>query len=148
MITLALTLIIGPRREFVLKSVHVVAAVIFSADRTSILIAKRPKHLHQGGLWEFPGGKLEEHEAPIDALTRELMEELNIKLVEAKPLLLVSHDYPDKSVILDVWDVSSFTGNCEGMEGQEVRWVKREASSLLEFPEANYPILEKIFQTP
>lgn len=131
-----------------MSTIHVVAAVIYSAGQESILIAKRPKHLHQGGLWEFPGGKLELDEAPVDALARELNEELGIQVTEFQQFLTVSHDYPDKSVLLDVWEVSAFNGEARGREGQDIRWVNRSALPEFDFPEANLPILEKILCCP
>lgn len=127
-----------------MSRIHVVAAVIYNLEHDAILIAKRPKHLHQGGLWEFPGGKVEINEMPVDALARELKEELGIQVTKSQQLLAVSHEYPDKSVYLDVWQVNLFVGEARGMEGQEVRWVARSALSTFEFPEANLPIIDKL----
>lgn len=120
--------------------IHVVAAVIRSDDR--ILLAKRPDHLHQGGLWEFPGGKLEGSETRQQALKRELQEELGIEVEKAQPLIQVTHHYPDKAVLLDVWDVSRWTGDPEGREGQQTRWVSAHQLVDYQFPAANYPILK------
>lgn len=131
-----------------MSRIHVVAAVIYNLERDAILLAKRPKHLHKGGLWEFPGGKVEVNEMPVDALARELNEELGIKVTEFHQLLAIAHDYPDKSVYLDVWQVNSFTGQAKGMEGQEVRWVARSALTSFAFPEANLPIIEKLLNEP
>ena len=107
-----------------MKRVHVAAAVIRGADGR-VLIAKRPQDKHQGGLWEFPGGKVEEGEAVERALARELEEELGIRVEAARPLIQVQHDYPDKQVLLDVWEVSSFTGEPHGFrppgDGQRCR---------------------------
>ena len=89
--------------------VHVAAAAIFD-DRGRVLISRRPAHLHQGDLWEFPGGKLEPGESVESALHRELYEELGICVQAARPLIRVLHDYHDKSVLLDVWRVDNFTG--------------------------------------
>ena len=137
------------------KVVHVCVAVIERLHPISkekqILIAKRLDHVHQGGLWEFPGGKVEPGESIIDALDRELFEELDIRIkpvassnirIEAlKPLIQIKHNYPDKSVFLDVWRIQSFSGDPKGKEGQEVRWVNIEALQGYAFPEANKPIL-------
>ena len=81
---------------------RVVAAVIHN-PRGEILIARRPLHKHQGGLWEFPGGKIEDGEEAAQALIRELQEELGITPTAFRPLLTVEHHYPDKSVRLEVW---------------------------------------------
>jgi len=122
------------------KPVHVVAAVIKGAGG-EVLIAKRPDHLHQGGKWEFPGGKVEPGEPVTEALCRELNEELGITPVTASPLIQVEHHYRDKSVFLDVWEVSSFEGCPRGMEGQPIEWVKPAQLPTREFPGANQPIV-------
>ena len=123
-----------------LKRVHVAAAVIRAADGR-ILIARRADTQHQGGLWEFPGGKVEEGEAVETALARELQEELGIVLSAARPLIKVRHDYPDKQVLLDVWEVTSFSGEPHGAEGQPLAWVNARELVDYEFPAANHPIV-------
>ena len=137
------------------KVVHVCVAVIERLHPVSqekqILIAKRLEHVHQGGLWEFPGGKIEVGESIIDALDRELFEELDVRIkpvassnmrVEApKPLIQIKHNYPDKSVFLDVWRIQSFIGKPKGKEGQDIRWVNIEELHNYDFPEANQAIL-------
>ncbi|WP_417532979.1 Nudix family hydrolase [Marinobacterium stanieri] len=122
------------------KLIHVAAAVIRDR-RGRILIARRPDDKHQGGLWEFPGGKVEPGEPVADALSRELEEELGIRVTSARPLILIPHHYPDKSVLLDVWDVDGFEGEAHGAEGQPIEWVCPEALDDFEFPAANVPIL-------
>lgn len=122
------------------KLIHVAAAVIRDR-RGRILIARRPDDKHQGGLWEFPGGKVEPGEPVADALSRELEEELGIRVTSARPLILIPHHYPDKSVLLDVWDVDGFEGEAHGAEGQPIEWVSPEALDDFEFPAANVPIL-------
>src|SRR5690554_8155475 len=106
-----------------MRRIHVIAAVIRD-DQNRILIAKRPDHVHQGGLWEFPGGKLEDSEQRFDGLVRELREELGIAVTHARPLLDIRHDYPDKSVRLDVWLVTGFDG-----QRSEERRVGKECRS-------------------
>lgn len=123
-----------------MKRVHVAAAVILAED-CRILIAKRPDDKHQGGLWEFPGGKVEEGEDVRVALARELEEELAIQPTAARPLIQVRHDYPDKQVLLDVWEVSAFSGEPHGAEGQPLAWVTQRELLDYEFPAANQPIV-------
>ncbi|OLF52787.1 Nudix family hydrolase [Pseudomonas chlororaphis] len=123
-----------------MKRVHVAAAVIRDASGR-ILIARRADTQHQGGLWEFPGGKVESGEAVEAALTRELQEELGIQVSQARPLIKVQHDYPDKQVLLDVWEVSGFTGEPHGAEGQPLAWVTSRELENYEFPAANQPIV-------
>lgn len=123
-----------------MKRIHVAAAVIRGADRR-ILIARRPEDKHQGGLWEFPGGKVEAGEAVEVALARELEEELGIRPTAARPLIQVRHDYPDKQVLLDVWEVSAFSGEPHGAEGQPLAWVSSAELADYQFPAANRPIV-------
>ena len=123
-----------------MKRIHVVAAVIRGADGR-ILIARRAATQHQGGLWEFPGGKVEAGESVDAALARELREELGIEVSRSRALIKVSHDYPDKQVLLDVWEVTGFTGEPHGAEGQPLAWVSPRDLVNYEFPEANAPIV-------
>ena len=123
-----------------MKRVHVAAAVIRDRDRR-ILIARRADSQHQGGLWEFPGGKVEAGESTRAALERELREELGIEVLVARPLIKVAHDYPDKQVLLDVWEVCEFSGEPQGLEGQPLAWVSERQLPGYEFPQANQPIV-------
>ncbi|WP_455230305.1 Nudix family hydrolase [Geopseudomonas aromaticivorans] len=123
-----------------MKRLHVAAAVIRGADGR-VLIARRPEHKHQGGLWEFPGGKVEAGEAVESALARELHEELGIRVTASRPLIQVRHDYADLAVLLDVHEVSAFTGEPHGAEGQPLAWVSPRELPHYEFPEANRPIV-------
>lgn len=122
------------------KRVHVVAAVIRNAQQ-EVLLALRPSDKHMGGLWEFPGGKCEVGESPQQALARELHEELGIEIDHPQPLIQVRHDYPDLHVLLDVYEVSNFTGQAHGAEGQEVRWVAAHNLANYQFPAANRSIV-------
>lgn len=119
---------------------HVVAAVI--RDQSGkVLIAKRAADKHQGGKWEFPGGKVDARESPIQALSRELDEELGVQVVAAQPLIKIQHDYPEQSVLLDIWEVTKFTGEAFGKEGQPIKWVESADLAQYEFPDANIPII-------
>lgn len=129
------------------QRVHVAVGVVIDA-RDRILVAERPQHLHQGGLWEFPGGKVEVGELITDALRRELHEELAIEVLDAEPLIEVEHDYGDKHVLLDVWRVTAYRGEPEGREGQRWRWVERGLLETLEFPAANIAIIEALLGSP
>ncbi|THG86827.1 Nudix family hydrolase [Pseudomonas sp. A-1] len=123
-----------------MKRLHVAAAVIRGTDGR-VLIARRPEHKHQGGLWEFPGGKVEAGEAVEVALARELHEELGIDVMASRPLIQVRHDYPDLAVLLDVYEVGAFTGEPHGREGQPLAWVAPRELPDYQFPEANRPIV-------
>ena len=131
-----------------MKEIHVVAAVIYAPAGDHILIARRPAHLHQGGLWEFPGGKVNGDETAFTALQRELREELAIVVKAALPLMEVSHRYPEKAVFLDIWEVREFSGEPRGNEGQEIAWVKIRELGSYSFPEANSGIVSALTGPP
>lgn len=122
------------------EAVHVAAAVIVDA-KGRILIARRADYRHQGGLWEFPGGKVEPSEDALTALTRELNEEIGIEATRARPLIRVRHDYSDRSVLLEVWRVTAFRGEAHGREGQPIAWVAPDDLPRYAFPAANQPIV-------
>lgn len=121
-----------------------VAAAAIINEQGQVLIARRPASVEQGGLWEFPGGKLAPYETGLQALKREIHEELGIEVVRARPLIRVRHHYPEKSVLLDVWKVLEFTGEPWGREGQPIRWVAMSELSGYSFPAANKPIMTAI----
>ena len=128
-----------------MKRIHVAVGVVLN-QHNQVLLALRPAQAHQGGLWEFPGGKVEDNENVQQALCRELQEELGIISLEQRPLIEIRHDYHDKSVLLDVWWVDAFEGEPEGCEGQPLRWVAAEELNAYEFPKANQPIIESVQQ--
>ncbi len=119
---------------------QVAVGVIKNAEGR-ILISLRDPSLHQGGLWEFPGGKIESGETPALALARELKEELAITVLTATPLITVKHQYPDLAVQLHVFLVSHFSGIAIGCEGQAVKWVTPDQLANHDFPAANQPII-------
>lgn len=123
--------------------VHVAVGVI-EDTQGRILIARRPEHVHQGGLWEFPGGKVAEGEDVIAALHRELHEELGIEVRQTQPLITIQHDYGDKQVCLDVHRVTAFKGLAHGKEGQPVKWLAIAELDAMEFPAANRSIINAI----
>lgn len=122
------------------SAIHVAVAVI-KGDDGRILLARRPNDKHMGGLWEFPGGKVESGEDIRTALQRELQEELAISFSEMKPLITICHNYPGKTVLLDTWEVSGIQGKPVGNEGQPILWVSPKQLTELEFPPANRPII-------
>lgn len=120
--------------------VHVAVGVILNAGN-EVLISFRHPNSHQGGLWEFPGGKVEENETLLHALDREFQEELGIRVNEAFPLLRCHYDYEDKSVLLDVWEIVEYEGDAVGREGQEIAWCSIADLAARDFPAANLPII-------
>lgn len=126
------------------RRVHVAAAAIISGDGREVLIARRPSNVDHGGLWEFPGGKLAPYETGLGGLKRELHEELGVEIRRAQPLIRINHEYSDKHILLDVWQVHDFSGEPFGREGQAVRWVPMEDLVKYPFPAANLPILRAV----
>ena len=120
--------------------VHVAVGVV-SNETGAVLITRRPGHVHQGGLWEFPGGKVETGETVAAALDRELYEELGIMVQVAEPLLQVRHVYPDKTVLLEVWRVMAYRGEPRSREGQPLAWVLPTELDRFAFPAADEPII-------
>lgn len=124
------------------KQVHVAVAVVLNGQQ--VLISRRAAHQHQGNRWEFPGGKVEPEEPVTQALIRELQEELAIEPTVFEPLLDVQHDYPDKSVLLDVWVVRDWRGHVSAQEGQQWRFIPASRLEEYEFPAANTPIIRAV----
>ncbi len=120
------------------------AAGVICNARGEILVARRFEHAHQGGRWEFPGGKLEPGEDVRAGLARELDEELGISLDSARPLIRVRHDYPDRAVLLDVWRVTGWQGRVHSREGQALRWLGADAFTGLLMPAADVPVVKAL----
>lgn len=113
-------------------------------DRGRVLVTRRPDHVHQGGLWEFPGGKLEPGETPEQGLARELDEELGIRVQASEPLIRVHHDYGDRHILLEVRRVEGYAGVPRGREGQPLVWLAPDAMDPTRFPAADRPIISAL----
>jgi 8-oxo-dGTP diphosphatase len=100
-----------------------VAAGILRDDEGQVLISERLCDGPFNGLWEFPGGKIVDGERAIDALRRELVEELGINVTAAEPYMSLRHEYPDRIVSLEFFLVTGWRGEPAGLEGQGVRWL-------------------------
>jgi len=123
--------------------IHVAVAVLRNAEG-KILLSRRRKGTHLAGLWEFPGGKLEAGESLSEALQREIKEELGIGIVTHRPLIQISHSYPEKEVFLDVHLVNEWQGTAAGVEGQQIAWVSAEEIDGYHLPPADRPIVTAI----
>ena len=125
-----------------MKIVEVAVGVIKRGNK--IYISKRANSLHQGGKWEFPGGKREANETIEQALARELSEEIGIKVTKQSHFMLIEHDYGDKKVRLDVRLVEEFEGKEHHQEGQQSQWVEINDLRQFTFPDANKVIIDKL----
>ncbi len=120
--------------------IDVAAGVLRDGD-DRVLVTQRLPGRHLEGRWEFPGGKIEDGEAPHRALARELAEELGIESGPMRPLVSVTHAYPEKTVRLRLFEVHSFAGTPEGREGQALKWVPVDELRALDMPEADRPLV-------
>jgi 8-oxo-dGTP diphosphatase len=124
---------------------HVVIGIIIDENQ-KILIAQRLSHQEKGGLWEFPGGKVEANESSYGALRREFKEEIGIDVTAADLWMQVTHDYPTKSVALDVWMITRYAGVPAGAEGQPILWITRPELIHYEFPEGNRLVIKRMLE--
>ena len=122
---------------------HVAVAVI-EDDCGQILLSRRADHSHQGGLWEFPGGKVDPGETLEQAIKREVWEELGIHVRSHSPLIRINHRYPDRTVMLDVHRITAFSGVPKGIEGQPLVWVTPEVMQDYPMPAADRPIVSAL----
>lgn len=102
--------------------IAVAAGVLLDHDGRA-LVTRRPEGADLAGWWEFPGGKIEAGEAPLQGLIRELDEELGIEVRSASALVTCEHEYPERVVKLHAWQVTDYTGQPSGREGQPLQWV-------------------------
>jgi len=125
-------------------NVKVAVGLVFN-DKGEILIAQRPLHNEHGGCWEFPGGKCEAEEEMLDALKRELWEEVGITVHQAQPFMQTQFNYGSKHVLLDVWRVTEFSGKAYAKETQPaLQWVAVTQLPQFVFPAANQDIVDKL----
>jgi 8-oxo-dGTP diphosphatase len=128
-----------------MKPIVVAAAVIERAGR--FLVTRRQAGVHLEGHWEFPGGKCEAGESLVACLARELREELAVSAEVHDEILMTSHDYPDRRVELHFLRCV-LEGDPSPQQGQEMRWVLREALTTLEFPPADTELIRILSTRP
>jgi 8-oxo-dGTP diphosphatase len=118
--------------------IDVVAAIIYNAD-DQLLITKRPEGFHLAGLWEFPGGKVEDGEAQKDALAREIKEETGLDVIVDDLFWEEVADYPMKRVNLFFYHCALDGDNqkVQCLEIADFKWVEKSALKLYDFPEAD-----------
>ena len=124
------------------KLLLVAACALVDTDGR-VLIAQRPQGKTMAGLWEFPGGKVEEGESPEETLIRELREELGIETKEAclAPLTFASHDYQDFHLVMPLFVCRRWQGLAKGREGQALKWVRPAELRQYPMPPADAPLI-------
>jgi 8-oxo-dGTP diphosphatase len=122
---------------------HVAAGILCDAAG-QVLITERRCDGPFDGLWEFPGGKIDGGESSVEALNRELAEELGIQITASKPFMDLHHEYPDHTVDLEVFLVTAWQGVPSGLEGQGLRWVEPSDLDPQVLLPADAPVLEEL----
>ena len=120
---------------------RVVAGVVIDSGR--VLIARRCSHLRMGGMWEFPGGKVDAGEIPEAALVRELAEELGIDVTHdcLAPLSFASHGYEAFHLLMPLYVCRKWSGNATSREGQNLKWVFPRELYDIDMPPADIPLI-------
>lgn len=127
----------------------VAAAALFDSSGR-VLITQRPQHKQLGGLWEFPGGKVEPGEAPEAALSRELKEELDLTVEPdaLDPFAFASHAYPDFHLLMPLYVATRFGGviKLEPNSAQDARWVKPADLPSIAMPPADVVLVKRLIE--
>ena len=121
---------------------RVVAAALFD-EQGRVLIAERPAGKHMAGWWEFPGGKVAPGESDVQALVRELREELGVDAQPDIEIMTLTHEYPDRVVDLVLWRVSA-AGEPQGLDGQQLKWVACDSLDAERLLPADRPFIEAL----
>ncbi len=129
-----------------MASLLVVAACALIDPDRRVLIAQRPEGKPMAGLWEFPGGKVEEGETPEDTVIRELAEELAISVTRPclAPLTFASHDYPDSHILMPLFICRRWEGVPVPRESQQLRWVRANRLRDFRMPAADEPLISHL----
>jgi len=123
-----------------------VAAGILCDAEGRVLIAERLGGGPFQGMWEFPGGKIGDGESSIEALSRELAEELGIEITRWAAFMNLRHEYDDRVVTIEFFIVSDWASEPVGREGQALRWVPREQLDADELLPADVPVVKALRQ--
>ncbi len=125
------------------KPILLVAAVALLDADNRVLLSRRPAGKHMAGLWEFPGGKIHDGETPEAALIREMNEELAIDTAESclAPLTFASHEYEDFHLLMPLYVCRKWKGIVTPTEGQELKWVRKQALTDYPMPPADAPLI-------
>jgi len=125
------------------RAVVLVAAVALIDADGRVLLAQRPQGKPMAGLWEFPGGKVDDGETPEACLIRELKEELGIDVAASclAPLTFASHAYEDFHLLMPLYICRVWEGIAKPLEGQSLKWVRPEALADYPMPPADEPLV-------
>ncbi len=119
---------------------RIVLALVWSQDR--LLIARRLTGAHQGGLWEFPGGRIEPSESPGNAAEREVAEELGVRCVHVRQRPSFFFEYPDRQLEFFPVDCAWVSGEPQALFALSPRWVTQSEIAKHDFPPANRELLQ------
>jgi 8-oxo-dGTP diphosphatase len=123
---------------------EVVAALI--RDKNKFLICQRPANKACGLMWEFVGGKVEPGETKEQALIRECREELGILLSVGDKFMELTHEYPDLTIHLSLFNATIAKGEPQGLEHQDIRWITMDEIPQYKFCPADEKFLTKLKQ--
>ncbi len=140
---------IGDNKRSTRRLLLVAAAALI--DPTGrVLITQRPQHKELGGLWEFPGGKVEPGEAPEDALVRELKEELDLTVEPdaLDPFAFASHAYPDFHLLMPLYLISRWKGEpvLHESAAQAMQWARASELKNYPMPPADVVLVERLIE--
>ena len=128
-----------------MRRLRVAAGVIRRSDGR-VLVTRRPPGKHMGGAWEFPGGKVRRPETPRQALSRELFEELGVRVRQASELMSYEQQYPDRLIELYFFSIEDYSGTPAGRESQELAWEIPGKLGEMGFLPADRPLVELLIQ--
>jgi len=133
----------GERAAVAAKPIVLVGAVALVDADGRVLLARRPEGKSMAGLWEFPGGKLQDGETPEQAVVREMQEELGIDTRQSclAPIGFASHDYADFHLLMPLYVCRTWRGTPSGREGQELKWVRPMRLGDYDMPPADAPLV-------
>jgi 8-oxo-dGTP diphosphatase len=124
--------------------IEVGAAVIF--NHGNILISQRDNSSHLSGLWEFPGGKREDHETFEQCVRREIQEELNVEVAVQDLFAAVEYEYAEKIVFLKFYRCQYVSGEAKALGCRQFQWVPPSNLPSYSFPPANQTVIQKLIQ--
>ena len=123
-----------------------IGVAVISSKEGKILIDRRKEGGEMGGLWEFPGGKIEPGETVEECIKREIKEELDLEILVGDRLTTITHAYKTFKVTLYVHDCQYLSGSPQALECEEILWVEPSQIHQYQFPQANTQIVNLLQQ--